>query len=76
MRGRQRKACAVTGPLQQRRERGNLRLPLPRDCEKLVTKPTDIRTPNAETIEALRQARDKRDLTEYATLEDLKAALD
>ena len=41
-----------------------------------MTKPEDVRQPNAETIEALQQARDKRDLTEYAGLEELKAALD
>ena len=38
--------------------------------------PDDTQPPNAETIEALQQARDKRDLTEYATLENLKSALD
>jgi len=38
--------------------------------------PFEVRIPNAETVEALQQARDKRDLTEYATLEDLKASLD
>ena len=41
-----------------------------------MTKPTDIKTPNAETVEALQQARNKQGLTEYASLEDLKAALD
>ena len=41
-----------------------------------MTKPDDIRTPNAETIAALEQARDKQGLTEYVSLEDLKASLD
>ncbi len=41
-----------------------------------MTKPEDVRQPNAETIEALQHARDKRDLTEYASLKDLEAALD
>ena len=41
-----------------------------------MTKPKDVRAPNAETIAALQQARDKRGLTEYASLEDLKTALD
>ncbi len=38
--------------------------------------PFDVRMPNAETIEALQQARDGEGLTEYASLEDLKARLD
>ena len=38
--------------------------------------PFDVRIPNAETIEALQQARDGQGLTEYANLEDLKAAID
>ena len=37
--------------------------------------PFEVRIPNAETIEALRQARDREGLTEYASLEELKAAL-
>ena len=38
--------------------------------------PFDVRIPNAETIEALQQARDRQGLSEYANLEDLKAAID
>ena len=38
--------------------------------------PFDVRIPNAETIEALQQARDRQGLTEYASLEDLRASLD
>ena len=38
--------------------------------------PFDVRIPNAETIEALQQARDEEGLTEYAGVEDLKAAAD
>ena len=38
--------------------------------------PFEVRIPNAETIEALQQARSREGLTEYASLEDLKAALD
>ena len=38
--------------------------------------PFDVRMPNAETIKALQQARDGEGLTEYASLEDLKARLD
>ncbi len=38
--------------------------------------PFDVRVPNAETIEALRQARDGEDLTEYADLQALKSSLD
>ena len=34
------------------------------------------RIPNKETVEALRQARDGKDLEEYASLDELKAALD
>ena len=41
-----------------------------------MTKPDDIRAPNAETTAALQQARDQEGLTEYASLEELKAALD
>ena len=37
--------------------------------------PFDVRMPNAETIKALQQARDGEGLTEYASLEDLKARL-
>ena len=36
--------------------------------------PFEVRLPNAETREALRQARDGEDLTEYGGVEDLKAA--
>ena len=38
--------------------------------------PFDVRVPNAETVEALRQSRDGVDLEEHATFEDFKAALD
>ena len=38
--------------------------------------PFDVRMPNAETLEALRQVRDGHELTEYANLEDLKARVD
>ena len=38
--------------------------------------PFAVRIPNAETIEALRQARDGEALDEYASLEDMKARLD
>ena len=38
--------------------------------------PFAVRIPNDETIEALRQARDREDLNEYSSLEDLKAELD
>ena len=34
---------------------------------------TGMRLPNADTVEALRQARDGEGLTEYASLEDLEA---
>ncbi len=35
--------------------------------------PFSVRMPNAEAVEAMRQARDGDGLTEYAELEDLKA---
>lgn len=38
--------------------------------------PFAIKVPNAETVEALRQARNRENLTEYASLEDLKARFD
>ena len=38
--------------------------------------PFDVRMPNVETLEALRQARDGHGLTEYASLEDFKARFD
>ena len=38
--------------------------------------PFEVRIPNDETIEALRQARDREGLEEYSSLEDLKAELD
>ena len=38
--------------------------------------PFDVRVPNEETVEALRQSRDGVDLEEHATFEDFKAALD
>ena len=34
--------------------------------------PFDVRIPNAETVAALRQARDDERLTQYASLDDLK----
>ena len=37
--------------------------------------PFEVRIPNDETIEALRQARDREGLEEYSSLEDLKAEL-
>ena len=37
--------------------------------------PFDVRMPNAETMEALRQASEEEDLTEHAGLEDLKSSL-
>ena len=37
--------------------------------------PFSIRIPNAETIEAMRQARDHEDLVEYSSLEYLKHSL-
>lgn len=36
--------------------------------------PFAVRLPNAETREALRQPQEHEDLTEYASLEDVKAA--
>ena len=36
-------------------------------------RPDDVKIPNAETIEALRQARSGEGLTEYENLENLKA---
>lgn len=38
--------------------------------------PFDVRVPNAETIEAMRQARDGEDLAEYSDLQDLMSSLD
>ena len=38
--------------------------------------PFAVRMPNAETIEALEQARDGEGLTEYRSLDELKASLD
>ena len=38
--------------------------------------PFSVRMPNVETIEALRQARDGDGLSEYASLEELKAEHD
>ena len=38
--------------------------------------PFDVRIPNAQTLEALGQARDGHGLNEYANLEDLKARVD
>ncbi len=38
--------------------------------------PFDVKVPNAETIEALQQARDGGGLTEYAGLDSLKAEFD
>ena len=35
--------------------------------------PFAVRIPNAETLEALRQARDGKGLSEYSSLEELKA---
>ena len=37
--------------------------------------PFAVTTPNADTVAALRQARDGEGLTEYASLDELKAAL-
>ena len=37
--------------------------------------PFDVRVPNPETIEALRQASEAEDLTEHTGLEDLKSSL-
>ena len=38
--------------------------------------PFSVRLPNAETLEALRQAREGVGLTEYASLEELRASVD
>ena len=38
--------------------------------------PFAVRMPNAETVEALEQARDRRGLTEYGSLDELKARFD
>ena len=38
--------------------------------------PFDVRMPNAQTLEALGQARDGHGLNKYANLEDLKARVD
>lgn len=38
--------------------------------------PFDVRVPNAETVEALRQARDGDELPENFSVDDLKARLD
>ena len=38
--------------------------------------PDDTQPPNAVTIEALQQARDQERLSEYGSLDELKAALD
>ena len=38
--------------------------------------PFAVRLPNAETVEALQQARDGEDLNEYTSLEELKAKFD
>ena len=35
--------------------------------------PFSIRLPNADTVEALQQARDRANLTEYTDLDDLRA---
>lgn len=37
--------------------------------------PFDVSIPNAETIEALRQAQEPDELTEYSNLDELKATL-
>ena len=37
--------------------------------------PFDVSIPNAETVEALRQAQVPDELTEYSSLDDLKATL-
>ena len=37
--------------------------------------PFAVRIPNAETVEALEQTRDRKGLTEYGSLDDLKASL-
>ena len=38
--------------------------------------PFAVRMPNAETVEALEQARNRRELTEYGSLDELKASID
>jgi DNA-damage-inducible protein J len=38
--------------------------------------PFAVRIPNSETIKALQQAREREALTEYVSLEDMKARLD
>ncbi|MCY3506535.1 MAG: type II toxin-antitoxin system RelB/DinJ family antitoxin [Chloroflexi bacterium] len=38
--------------------------------------PFDVRIPNEETLEAVRDAREGRDIKKYATLEELKAEFD
>lgn len=38
--------------------------------------PFAVKLPNAETVEALRQARDRENLNEYAGLEDLESKFD
>lgn len=38
--------------------------------------PFDVRVPNEETLEALRDAREGRNIKEYASLEELKAEFD
>ena len=38
--------------------------------------PFEVRIPNAETIEAVEQARLREGLTEYGSLDELKASLD
>lgn len=35
--------------------------------------PFSVRLPNADTVQALQQARDRDNLTEYASLEELRA---
>ena len=37
--------------------------------------PFAVRIPNAETVEALEQTRDREGLTEYGSLDELKASL-
>ncbi len=38
--------------------------------------PFAVRIPNKETVEALEQARSREDLTEYGSLDDLRASID
>ena len=38
--------------------------------------PFSVRLPNAETVEALRQAQEGVNLTEYASLDELRASID